>query len=131
MVDLFGYSHRAPPFLHNAAGSFRRPQRLSEPSSVPFLRPKCKSTNTAMAPQEAPWRFLCLNFPGTASKRSLERGESEGDRIVHVPAAADLVRWMLSVEPKDRPTASEVLNHVYCKPVEQKAAIRMRKIIAK
>jgi 5'-AMP-activated protein kinase catalytic alpha subunit len=39
-------------------------------------------------------------------------------------AAAELVGWMLTVEPKERPTATEVLNNPYCKPAEQKAAIK-------
>ena len=46
-------------------------------------------------------------------------GKPVGLVKVKDPAAKDLISWMLSHDPKDRPSAEEALKHPYFQPAEQ------------
>ena len=56
-------------------------------------------------------------------KPDLERNLVDGKAVGLVelidPAAKDLISWMLSHDPKDRPSAEEALKHPYFQPAEQ------------
>jgi serine/threonine-protein kinase/endoribonuclease IRE1 len=51
--------------------------------------------------------------------RNLLDGQPVGLETLKNPALKDLISWMLSHDPKDRPSAEQALKHPYLQPVEQ------------
>ncbi len=52
--------------------------------------------------------------------RNLLGGEPVGLKKLKDPAEKDLISWMLSHEPKDRPSAKEALKHPYFQPAKER-----------